>query len=75
MQFIGAGSSIDLGLPGGQMVANLFTADYAPASGSSDEGNIILSLNRTPLKVKNGNYAGFADFLKYTTLASGPVNV
>ncbi|KAJ3266839.1 hypothetical protein HDU76_011892 [Blyttiomyces sp. JEL0837] len=78
LSFTGAGSFIDVGLPGGPLVANLFTADYAPAAGDSVAGNVILNLVNTPMALKNNNAQGQADFgnfFKMATVTSGDFNI
>ncbi|KAJ3204477.1 hypothetical protein HDU67_009495, partial [Dinochytrium kinnereticum] len=69
LAFTGAGSSINIGLPNGGLVANLATPGYAPASGDSDARVINLEMDRVPMTATD--QAGFAAFLREVTMASG----
>ncbi|KAJ3102117.1 hypothetical protein HDU97_000759 [Phlyctochytrium planicorne] len=73
LAFTNAGSSISIGIPGANLVANIVTNDGDQASGDSDSKVINLGFNRAPLAINDEN--GFKEFLKSVTLASGDVQV
>ncbi|KAJ3192040.1 hypothetical protein HK101_007145 [Irineochytrium annulatum] len=75
MHWQNAGSNINVGLPGQPPVGNILTPDSSPASGDSQHQSITLGFSNVPFALVNNNKAGFADFMKQVTLASGNVEV